>query len=76
MQVLANAQQYISMLIAKAYTSRNGVKNNHPVYSQNTVIIIIIIFARTVKIIEPSKQPACPHLHCAVGLIHVTLQSM
>jgi len=43
MQVLANAQQNVSMLTAETYTSRNGMKNNHPARSQNVIIIIISV---------------------------------
>jgi len=41
MQVLANAQQYISVLAAETHTSRNGVKNNHPARSRISITVII-----------------------------------
>jgi len=41
MQVLANAQQYISVLAAETHTSWNGVKNNHPARSRNSITVII-----------------------------------
>ena len=62
MQMLANAQQYVSMLTAETYTFRNGMKNNHPAHSQNNIIVIIVVIIVSIARIKPLDLHTYLHL--------------